>query len=185
VSHFVPRPWSAPCPGRPVVLGDEPDQNPSIVTAAAHLAQAAGTGLVCVWVDSSHVLVEREADGSLDLTPVDPDRDEESDEPPDGNLAERLAGLLDPIGLPWRYVYAVGETSRGLSVVADGHDALLIAVGTRRPGFGGWMNELIGGSVAGHLAHTQHRPVVMVPPPHRHENRHDQYHDAPTRDDER
>jgi len=41
--------------------------------------------------------------------------------------------------------------------------AAMIVIGSRRPGLGGWMNHLIGGSTAGHLAHTQPLPVTIVP----------------------
>lgn len=173
-------PWSAPSPGRPVVLGVHPDQDASTVRKAAQIARGLSTGLVCVWVDPAHVLIAREPDGSLDVTPTDPDHVDEDDEVgpagapddpaptgrgPDDRLAGWLADLLDPTGVPWRFVHTVGEPTHGLRGVAAEYDAVLIAVGARRGGLGAWMNELIGGSVAGRLAHTQHRPVLVVPPP--------------------
>ena len=50
-----------------------------------------------------------------------------------------------------------------LARVARESGATLIVIGSRRPGIGGWMNHLIGGSTAGHLAHTQPLPVTIVP----------------------
>ncbi len=165
MTRSVPRPWSGPCTGRPVVVGVAPGQPPYVVDAAARLAANLGTGLVCAWVDETHVVVEREPDGALDLLPVDPDADEAAREAPDDELVAWLAGLLEPLGVPWRYVYVTGEAARGLAHVADEHAASFIVVGVRRPGLASWMNQLVGGSVGGHLAHSQARPVVLVPAP--------------------
>ncbi len=163
MTRAVSHPWSAPAAGRPVVVGVEPSQDPWVVREAASIARSLGVGLVAAWIDPTHMVAEREPDGSLDLVPVDSDRDEEGDEAPDDALFRRLAATLDPTGVPWRFVYATGEPARGLRAVADEADAVLVAVGTRRPGFGFWMNQLVGGSVAGRLAHLQHRPVLLIP----------------------
>lgn len=63
----------------------------------------------------------------------------------------------------WRFVYTAGEAPRGLARVAREYQAPTVVVGSRRPGPGGWMNEMFGGSVAGHLSHTQETPVLVVP----------------------
>jgi nucleotide-binding universal stress UspA family protein len=39
----------------------------------------------------------------------------------------------------------------------------LIVVGTRHPGVRAGAREFFGGSVAVHLAHRQHRPVLVIP----------------------
>lgn len=110
MNRSLPHHWhgGAVPPGRPVVVGVVPDQQPVVVQEAGALAQSMGVGLICV--------------------------------------------------------YTVGETARALAAVAAQHDARLVAVGPRRPGLVGWMDEAVGGSVAGRLAHTQHRPVLIVPP---------------------
>jgi nucleotide-binding universal stress UspA family protein len=150
-----------------VLVGIEPGQSPRVVDEAAALAGSLHAGLVCVWVDPAHLVAEREPDGSVDLLPVDPDRDDRDDESPDDAIAAVLAARLGPTGVPWRFVYATGEAARGLALVADEHDARMIVVGTHRPGLMHWMNQLVSGSVAGRLAHTQRRPVLLVPaPPH-------------------
>jgi len=164
MSRTRPRPWSGPVPERPVVVGVQPGQDPAVVRQAAGFARTLGTGLVCVWVDPSQVVVTLEADGTWDTTPMDPDRDDEPDgSPAEAALFARLDDLLAGGDVPWRFEYAAGETARGLHAAAEAHDAPLIAVGTRRPGFGGWMTEVVGGSVAGRLAHTQDRPVLVIP----------------------
>ena len=167
MSRSFPRPWSAPAPEHPVLVGVEPGQSPRVVAEAAALAASLRTGLVCVWVDPAHLVAEREPNGSVDLLPVDSDRDDDEDESPDDAVASRLAARLGPTGVPWRFVYVTGEAARGLASVADEHDARLIVVGTHRPGLAHWMNQVMSGSVAGRLAHTQRRPVLLVPaPPH-------------------
>ncbi len=168
VTRSLSRPWSAPVTGRPVVVGVEPSQPDRVVEEAAGLARSLGTGLVCVWVDPAHLVAEREPDGSLDLVPVDSDRDDEDEEPPDDAIVARLGRCLEASGVPWRFVHTTGEAARGLTAAADEHDARMIVVGTHRPGLAHWMNQLISGSVAGRLAHTQRRPVLLVPAaPHR------------------
>jgi nucleotide-binding universal stress UspA family protein len=163
MTRSVPRPWSAPVTGRPVLVGVEPAQSDRVVAEAADLARSLGTGLVCVWVDAAHLVAEREADGSVDLVPVDSDHDEDGEGSPDDAVAAHLAASLGPTGVPWRFVYATGEAARGLAAVADEHDARIIVVGTHRAGLAHWMSQVVSGSVAGRLAHTQHRPVLLVP----------------------
>ena len=165
MTRSIPRPWSAPAPARPLLVGVEPSQSGRVVDEAADLAKSLGTGLVCVWVDAAHLVAEREADGSVDLVTVDSDHDEDDEESPDDAIAARLAARLDSTGVPWRFVYATGEAARGLKSVADEHDARLIVVGAHRAGLAHWMSQVISGSVAGRLAHTQHRPVLLVPAP--------------------
>lgn len=52
-----------------------------------------------------------------------------------------------------------------LALVADEHDARTTVVGTHRPGLVHWMSQVVASSVAGRLAHTQRRPVLLVPAP--------------------
>ncbi|HEY0117906.1 MAG TPA: universal stress protein [Cellulomonas sp.] len=165
VTRSLSRPWTAPASGRPVLVGVEPTQSPRVVAEAADLAGSLGTGLVCVWVDPAHLVVEREPDGSVDLVPVDSDHDDDGEDSPDDALVARLTACLNPTGVPWRFVYATGEAVRGLKAVADEHDARIIVVGTHRAGLAHWMSQVVSGSVAGRLAHTQRRPVLLVPAP--------------------
>ena len=151
-------------PGRPVVVGVVPTQRPLIVQEAGALARAMGVGLICVWADASHIYVGEEPDGTLDATPLDPDQDDDGFPfDAENQMDRRLEHDLADIEVPWLFVYTVGEATRALAAVAAQHDARLIAVGPRRPGLAGWMNEIVGGSVAGRLAHTQRRPVLIIP----------------------
>ncbi|PJJ53958.1 universal stress protein family protein [Mumia flava] len=157
-----PHPWSDGPRSRPVVLGVDHDQNPVVVRAAARISAAMRTGLVCVWVDGSRTIVSDEP-GALITTPLDPDETDEAVVAAERAMIERLSPLLVDAGVSWQLRYVVGEVVHGLAAVAEEVDACVIAVGTRRPGISGWMNELIGGSVAGRLAHSQLRPVLVVP----------------------
>ena len=159
------RPWHGSAPAQVVVVGIHPEQDLRVLAAASDLAQRLGTGLVGVWVDPSRVVVGHEPDGSLDLTPLDPDGDDVLGQVPAADdLEARLAQHVPPT-VPWRFVYTAGEVAPALAAVAGEYDGELVVVGSRRPGLAGWMNEAIGGSVAGRLAHTQPLPVVVVPLP--------------------
>src|SRR5699024_10806993 len=84
-------------------------------------------------------------------------------------LMADLRRHLEGREVSWRFVYTAGEAPRGLARVAREYQAPAVVVGSRRPGPGGWMNEMFGGSVAGHLSHTQETPVLVVPlSPRRH-----------------
>ena len=78
-------------------------------------------------------------------------------------LIADLRRHLEGRDVSWRFVYTAGEAPRGLARVAREYQAPAVVVGSRRPGPGGWMNEMFGGSVAGHLSHTQETPVLVVP----------------------
>lgn len=165
------RPWPGPAPESPLVLGVEPDQDRHLVVRAARIAARMGTGIVCTWVDTTHVRAAESVvgiDGTIPTAPLDPDSVDEGTDAAElaGILVARLAEVLDPLHVAWCFSYRVGEATRGLTAEARERDAAMIVVGARRPGFGGWMNEMIGGSVAGRLAHTQAVPVLVLPTKH-------------------
>lgn len=65
--------------------------------------------------------------------------------------------------VPWTFHYLAGRPDRALTHLARAVDAAAVVVGTRAPGTGARLRELVDGSVAVHLAHHQHRPVLTVP----------------------
>lgn len=157
-----------PTPDGPtVVVGVLPGQSPTVVQQAAGLARAMRADLVCVWSDAARTVVAREPDGTLVTTPLDPDHVDDPGDEVERSVAVEVERNLEGSDVPWRFVYTVGEASRELGRVAGDAGAAMIVVGSRRPGLGGWMNHLIGGSTAGHLAHTQPLPVTIVPQEHR------------------
>jgi len=78
-------------------------------------------------------------------------------------LRERLQEALDGSGLRWSFVTLAGDPARALGRLAESADASVIVVGTRERGLGARFEELLVGSVAVHLTHRQHRPVLVVP----------------------
>ncbi|MCE0487857.1 universal stress protein [Ornithinimicrobium sediminis] len=155
-------------PGRPVLVGVVPGQSPLVLTEAADLAGSLDVGLVCVWVDGSRIFLGEAPDGTVYTTPLDPDQEDDSRQVAEQEMRAHLEEVLAGTGVPWVFVYTLGEVTHGLTGAAREYDARLIAVGPRSAGLTGWMGELIGGSVAGRLAHTQERPVLVVPPRSRH-----------------
>ncbi|WP_370618786.1 universal stress protein [Mumia sp. Pv 4-285] len=145
---------------RPVVVGVNATQDAVVLREAASLAARLDTGLVCVWIDTARL--PREGDGTdASSVPVDPDVVGADDG--ESEVLARVRSVLDGSAARWRLVRASGEVVRALTTVASTYDAQLLVVGTRRPGIVEWVDAAIGGSVAAHLAHTQRRPVVVVP----------------------
>ncbi|UOE43259.1 universal stress protein [Agromyces larvae] len=148
-----------------IVVGVTPHQPDAVVQHAAALAGALGARLVCATVDPGHYVVEEHPDGSVRSLEVDPDAGdlERSGDREAADLVERLHALLDPTGLRWEHRGLAGDPTRALAHLADTLDAAMIVVGTREPGVRGTLREFFSGSVAAHLAHRQHRPVLVVP----------------------
>lgn len=166
MTRSAPHPWHGePAPGaRSVVVGVMPGHSTHVLRAAAELAAGLSAPLLCVWADAGRTLVEVEPDGTLVTTPLDPDHvDDGAHATAEQRLATQLEAELAGHPGPWRFLYAVGEVAAVLGRVAVDHHAWTIVVGARRPGFAGWMNQVVGGSLAGHLAHVQHVPVTVVP----------------------
>lgn len=150
---------------RPVptlVVGVEPGQRDVVVQRAADLARALGGQLVCAHVDSARVVSTEEADGSVTSEPVDPDLDEDASPFPD-DLRARIEELLAPTGVEGRVLQLAGDPAAALARLGDRLDAEMIVVGTRHAGLRGALEEVLDGSVAAHLSHRQHRPVLVVP----------------------
>lgn len=165
MSHSVPQPALerlVPFVGRPVVVGVIPGQDPLVVRTAVLLAVATGAELHLGYADPSRYVVAEHADGSVRHAPLDPDSDDETWRDVSDALT-RWAGELVDGSVPWRLVYLAGRPDRALTHLARAVDAAAIVVGTRAPGAGARLKEFVEGSVAAHLAHHQHRPVLTVP----------------------
>ncbi|BDZ41722.1 hypothetical protein GCM10025865_10210 [Paraoerskovia sediminicola] len=147
-----------------LVVGVDPGHCEAVLRGAARLAERLGARLVCVWVDPT-AAVETGPDGAPVLVPVDPDAGGEGDGPEVSARVEREVAAAVGTSVAWDFVRSAGEVAHGLASVARDRDALMIAVGAHKPGLSGWRERLIGGSVAGHLAHLQERPVVILANP--------------------
>ena len=71
--------------------------------------------------------------------------------------------MLNGRGIRYSLEQRVGDPAWALARLADEVDARYIVVGTREAGIRGSIREFFNGSVAVHLAHRQHRPVIVVP----------------------
>lgn len=152
-----------PFTGHPVVVGVVPGQPELVALTAADWARAAGSQLYFAFADTARYVVQEHPDGSVRHAPIDPDIADDAWNDTDAALREQLTTALRGSGSPWEFRYLAGRPDRALTHLARAVDAALIVVGTRAPGGGARMREFFEGSVAVHLAHHQHRPVLTVP----------------------
>jgi nucleotide-binding universal stress UspA family protein len=118
---------------------------------------------VCVTLDPSRYKVSELPDGSMTSLPFDPDLPELADEAFDPRLRAHLAKVLDGRGVLWSTRALAGEPARALGHLGDTLGAAMIVVGTRETTTRRGVQSFFTGSVAVHLAHRQHRPVVIIP----------------------
>jgi len=154
----------SPAPGHPVLIaGVMPNQPADVVREAAAFAARLGAELVCAYVDITRYTVDEDPDGTATTFPLDPEVPDIEVEQFDQALAQELEAVLRPIDVRWSTRALAGEPAQALAHLADLFDAELIVVGTRHSGVRASMHEFFGGSVAVHLTHRQHRPVLVVP----------------------
>jgi len=162
----VPQPGvdrMTPFAGHPVVVGVVPGQSALVALTAVDWARAAGSGVFFAFVDTARYAVEEFPDGSVRHAPIDPDSVDDAWRDTDAVLRAQLTDMLRESVVPWEFRYLAGRPDRALTHLARVVDAALIVVGTRAHGGGARMREFFEGSVAVHLAHHQHRPVLTVP----------------------
>lgn len=158
----------------PVVMGAVPGQPQAVAHRAAELALSLGVPLICAYVDVTSYLADDQA-GHDGARPIDPDGIDDDVEGIAAALKARLGETLDAGGVNWSFVALAGDPARALGRLAGASGASIIVVGTRERGLGARFEELLVGSVAVHLTHRQHRPVLVVPlaPQPRHHARED------------
>jgi nucleotide-binding universal stress UspA family protein len=95
--------------------------------------------------------------------PLDPELPELKDTDFDQGLVAQVRAAVadDSIDLSFREL--AGDVAYALTRLADILDVELIIVGSRRGGVRAGLKQFLTGSVAAHLAHRQHRPVVVIP----------------------
>jgi nucleotide-binding universal stress UspA family protein len=146
-----------------IVVGVFPGQPDAVVAQAAALAHRVGAELVCAWADGSRYTVEERPDGSVRSMPIDPDIGDTADRGFPPALTAQLARILEPARVGWTTRELAGDPAGALGRLADLLGASMIVVGTREAGMKGSLQEFFAGSTAVHLAHRQHRPVVVIP----------------------
>ncbi|ROS58141.1 nucleotide-binding universal stress UspA family protein [Frigoribacterium sp. PhB160] len=145
-----------------VVVGVVPTTAVAVVERAAEFAARFGTGLACVTVEPDRMAFAEGIDGTVLSYPLDPDSYAAEIEF-DPALEARLAPIARAHGVELAPFALVGEPASVLGVLAERVDAPMIVVGSREAGLRGSVREFFAGSVALHLSHRQHRPVVVVP----------------------
>lgn len=142
----------------------------AVVTPTAHVvlreasavAAAMGLDVVALHVDASRQVIARHPDGTVDSAPLDPDADDE----PDRHALGVLRALVDAVGdegFSVSLIEGAGNPAEEIALLAEHLDARMIAVGTREQGLARGLAKRLTGSVAVHLAHHQHRSVLVVP----------------------
>ena len=144
-----------------VVVGVQSGQGHDVVGVAAAVAERFSARLVCVVVDPALLSAGVRADGSEIIEPIDPDTaDSDPQQLPDEDMRV-IRDLAAARSVDVDFVSRVGDPSHALAAVAEERDAVMIVVGSqagRRR-----IAELLTGSVAAHLTHQQHRPILVVP----------------------
>lgn len=146
-----------------IVVGVVPGQPGAVVTTAARFAEQFDADLILACVEGDRYMVVHDREGNPITDPVDAGLIDTGPHPFNSGLEASIADHLTGFSGEWSVRALVGEAGEELSVLADDTDAIMIVVGTREAGLRGSLHEFFGGSVAVHLAHHQHRPVVVVP----------------------
>jgi nucleotide-binding universal stress UspA family protein len=146
-----------------ILVGVQPGMPDAVLVEAARLARDLGADLVCAHVDLERYTIGEHLDGSVVSRSIDPDLPDEGEMDFDADLAARIDGLLAGSGVAWTGRALAGDPGHALGRLADAVDARYIVVGTRDATVRETLREFFQGSVASHLAHRQHRPVLVVP----------------------
>jgi nucleotide-binding universal stress UspA family protein len=152
-----------------LVVGIVPGQSRVVFEEASALALTLEATLHFAYVDTSSIgdLHRQMSDDGLGsfsgVLPFDSDAPNDTWERVGHDIEEEVAAALSGKDVAWDFLHLTGEPVDMLARLADKFDARYIIVGTREPGPGPHLRELLGGSVASGLAHHQHHPVLVVP----------------------
>jgi nucleotide-binding universal stress UspA family protein len=133
------------------------------LTRVGELARAFESKVIVVSVAAPTPLT---APGAFGLMPYPYEPQDESGRRVDEMLLqqhrERVQAFFAGRDVPIEFAGVVGEPVQEIVAAADKHDADLIVVGTREPGF---VERLLGGSVSEGVARRAHRDVLIVHAP--------------------
>ncbi|HEX5333099.1 MAG TPA: universal stress protein [Cellulomonas sp.] len=153
-----------PFSGHPIVVAVVPHEPELVALTAASWSQAAGgVPVYFAYVDPTRFTVEEHADGTVRHADIDPDAVDDSWLERQEQIEASLTHVLGDSGISWEFRYLAGRPDRALTHLARAVDAAAIVVGTRAPGPGARLREVVEGSIAVQLSHHQHRPVLVVP----------------------
>ena len=146
-----------------ILVAVVPGQPVAVLDQAARLADDLDVPLVCANVDPNRYLVSSYVDGTVVALPYDPDLPDVEEQTFDPELEASIRDTMAGRRIPYTLKQLAGDPSWALARLADELDVRYIVVGTREAGLRGSLREFFNGSVAAHLTHRQHRPVVVVP----------------------
>ncbi|WP_318011428.1 universal stress protein [Actinotalea sp. M2MS4P-6] len=153
-----------PLAGHPLVVEIELGQPELVALTAAMWATASGaSALYFAFVDPGRYTLEEYPDGTVLHRPIDPDGVDEGWQETQAHVEAHLREVLGTDGVPWEFRYLAGRADRALTHLARAVDAAGFVVGTRAPGPGAKVREVLEGSLVAGLSHHQHRPVLVVP----------------------
>jgi nucleotide-binding universal stress UspA family protein len=148
---------------RRILVGVTYGQPDTVLRQAAHFARVFGASLVCAHVDPGRYVVEERPDGSVVSLPLDPELPELKDTDFDQGLVAQIRTAVADDSIDVSFRELAGDVAYALTRLADILDVELVIVGSRRGGVRAGLKQFLTGSVAAHLAHRQHRPVVVIP----------------------
>lgn len=149
-----------------IVVGVEDGEPTRVLAEAGRLARELGAEIVFGHVDPGQYAVSEDPDGTVHSRPFDPDLPEQPDAVFPEELTAHIRDALADAGyedVSWSGRELAGDPAHALAHLAEVLGARLIVVGTHEPGVRGGLREFFQGSIATHLAHRQHRPVLVVP----------------------
>ena len=153
-----------PFAGNPLVVGIEPGQPDIVVVTAARLAETLKAKVYFAYADPQRITEREFPDGTVQHGGLDPDFS--GDEIWQARRDQLVAAVHKTLGeapIEWEFRYLAGRADRALTHLARAVDASMIVIGTRRPGSSGRVKRLLQGTLGRHLAHHQHRPVLLIP----------------------
>ncbi|WLP89893.1 universal stress protein [Gordonia sp. NB41Y] len=101
----------------------------------------------------------------LDDEPIDPDAPDWEEQYRANVTAEAVTAraLLDDVPASWTYHSGHGSPADLLAQVADRYGALMVVVGSPRSGLMGYLDSVLGQSVAHRLIGARRVPLLLVP----------------------
>ncbi len=162
----IPQPHSSrltPFAGHPVVAGIVPGQPELVMLTAASWAAALQVDLYVGYADPSRVTVQEYPDGTVRHSGMSVDVVDDSWRKRSEQIQAFLEQVLADSGVTWHFRYLAGRADRALTHLARAVEASALVVGTHGHGTAARWRDFVEGSVAAHLAHHQHRPVLVVP----------------------
>ena len=148
---------------RRILVGVTHGQAEVVLRQATKFAKAYQASLICAHVDPGRYVVDQRPDGTITSLPLDPDLPELRESDFDPELAAHVREVVGDDSVQLSFRELAGDAAYALARIADILDVELIVVGSRRGGLRAGMRQFLNGSVAAHLAHRQHRPVVVIP----------------------